>query len=280
MILVTAATGKVGREVVDLLIQKGEKVAAVTRNPVAAMLPPGALAVSGDPSRPATLTSALRGVRAVFLNPAAVGDATADLLSLARQRGVERVVLLSALTVQYGGGERRFADQFKADEDAVKASGWRWTLLRCSDFAANALAWAPQIRFTRLVRGAYGDAATSPIHERDVAAVGACALLDCEHAGRAYVLTGPQSLSQRDKVRRIGQALGTQLLWGEIAPERVRRAMLAQGLPADVPDRMLGYLADHVQRPGPSTAVVEQILGRQALTFARWAIDHAAAFRN
>jgi len=280
MILVTAATGKVGREVVDLLIKKGEKVAAVSRNPVAAMLPTGALAVSGDPSRPATLTSALRGVRAVFLNPAAVGDSTADLLSLARQRGVERVVLLSALTVQYGGGERRFADRFKAQEDAVKASGLRWTLLRCSDFAANTLAWAPQIRFTRLVRGAYGDAATSPIHERDVAAVAACALLDCEHAGHAYALTGPQSLSQRDKVRLIGQALGTELLWKEIAPEQVRRAMLAQGLPADVPDRMLGYLADHVQRPGPSTAVVEQILGRQAFTFARWAIDHAAAFRN
>ncbi len=216
----------------------------------------------------------------MFLNPAAVGDAIAELLSLARRQGVERVVLLSALTVQYGGGERRFADQFKVQEDAVKASGLPCTMLRCSDFAANTLAWAPQIRYSRVVRGAYGDAATSPIHERDVAAVGACALLHREHAGRSYVLTGPQSLSQRDKVRLIGQALGRELLWEEISPEQVRCAMLAQGLPAEVPDRMLGYLADHVQRPGPLSSVVEQILGRQALTFARWAIDHAAAFRN
>jgi uncharacterized protein YbjT (DUF2867 family) len=280
MILVTAATGKVGHELVNLLIQTGEKVAAVTRNPAAAILPPGALVVSGDASRPATLSSALRGVRAMFLNPAAVGDAIAELLWLARRQGVERVVLLSALTVQYGGGERRFADQFKAQEDAVKASGLPCTMLRCSDFAANTLAWAPQIRYSCVVRGAYGDAATSPIHERDVAAVGACALLHREHAGRSYVLTGPQSLSQRDKVRLIGQALGRDLLWEEISPEQVRRAMLAQGLPAEVPDRMLGYLADHVQRPGPLSSVVEQILGRQALTFARWAIDHAAAFRN
>jgi uncharacterized protein YbjT (DUF2867 family) len=280
MILVTAATGKVGHELVNLLIQKGEKVAAVTRNPAAAILPPGALVVSGDASRPATLSSAFRGVRAMFLNPAAVGDAIAELLSLARRQGVERVVLLSALTVQYGGGERRFADQFKVQEDAVKASSLPCTMLRCSDFAANTLAWAPQIRYSRVVRGAYGDAATSPIHERDVAAVGACALLHREHAGRSYVLTGPQSLSQRDKVRLIGQALGRELLWEEISPEQVRCAMLAQGLPAEVPDRMLGYLADHVQRPGPLSSVVEQILGRQALTFARWAIDHAAAFRN
>src|SRR5215471_15521338 len=140
MILVTGATGKVGRELADLLLQKGEKVAAVTRSPAAAMLPPGALVLSGDPSRPATLTSALRGVKAVFLNPAAVGNATADLLSLALQHGVERAVLLSALTVQYGGGAQRFVDLFKAQEDTVRASGLPWTLLRCSDFAANTLA--------------------------------------------------------------------------------------------------------------------------------------------
>ena len=280
MILVTAATGKVGRQLVALLLQKDEKVVAVTRNPSAATLPHGVRLVIGDPSSPATLTSALRGVKAVFLNPASVGNATADLLSLMAQQAVGRVVLLSALTVQYGGGERRFADQFKAHEEAVKSSGLQWTLLRCSDFAANTLAWAPQIRSTGVVRGAFGDAATSPIHERDIAAVGACALLQREHAGCSYVLTGPQSLSQRDKIHLIGEAIGKQLLWEEISPEQVRRDMLAQGLPADVPDRMLGYLADHVKRPGPSSVAVERILGRPALTFAQWAIDHAAAFRN
>src|SRR5215469_10584937 len=280
MILVTAATGKVGRELVDLLLKKGEKVVAVSRNPSAATLPQSVLLVTGDPSSPATLTSALQGVKAVFLNPVSVGRATADLLSLMAQQGVERVVLLSALTVQYGGGERRFADQFKAHEEAVKSSGLQWTLLRCSDFAANTLAWAPQIRSTGVVRGAFGDTATSPIHERDVAAVAVCALLHGEHAGRSYVLTGPQSLNQRDKLHLIGKALGRQLLWEEISPEQVPRALLAQGLPPDVPDRMLGYLADHVQRPGPLSAAVEQILGRRALTFAQWATDHAAAFRN
>ena len=224
--------------------------------------------MSGDPSCPATLISALHWVKAVFLNPASVGNATADLLSLMVQKGVERGVLLSALTAQYGSGERRFADQFKAHEDAVKSCGLRWTLLRCSDFVANTLAWASQIRCTGVVRGAFGDA------------VGACALLHSEHAGRSYVLTSRQSLSQREKTHLIGEAIGEQLLWAEISPERVRRDMLAQGLPADVPDRMLGYLADHLQRPGPSSTTVERILRRPALTFAQWAIDHAAAFRN
>src|SRR5215218_5780455 len=172
LILVTGATGNVGREVVNLLLDDGQEVAAVTRNPAAAALPGGAHVVGGDPSRPRTLTSALRGVEAVLISPRALGDATAgaataELLTLAAEQGVERVVALSAVTVQYATGYRRFAAAFRAVEDAVKASGLQWTFLRSADYAANALAWVPQIRTASgVVRGAYGDAATSTIHEQ------------------------------------------------------------------------------------------------------------------
>jgi uncharacterized protein YbjT (DUF2867 family) len=280
MILVTGATGNVGREVVKLLLDGGQKVAAVTRNPAAATLPAAAKTVGGDPSKPNTLKSAFGGIESVFLSPRALGDAAAELLALAAEQGVQRAVLLSAVTVEHGGGHRRFADQFKAVEDAVKASGLQWTLLRCADFASNARVWAPQIRSNGIVRGAYGDAATSTIHERDIAAVGVRALVDSGHDEHTYVLTGPQSLTQRDKVRLIGEAIGKELLWEEISPEQVRQAMIARGVPEDVPDRMLGYLADCVQQPGPSSDSVEQILGRPALTFAEWAVEHAADFRN
>ena len=128
MILVTGATGNVGREVMKVLLEDGQEVAAVTRDPAAAALPGGAHVVGGDPSRPQTLTSALRGVEAVLISPRALGDATAGaatagLLALAAEQGTERVVALSAVTVQYPAGYRRFADAFKAVEDAVKASG-------------------------------------------------------------------------------------------------------------------------------------------------------------
>jgi hypothetical protein len=56
--------------------------------------------------------------------------------------------------------------------------------------------------------------------------------------------------------------------------------MIAQGLPDEVPDRLLGYLADRIEQPGPSSTAVEEILGRPARTFARWANDHAEAFRQ
>ena len=280
LILVTGATGNVGREVVKLLLDEGKQVVAVTRDPAAAVLPRAAHLAGGDPSRPETLTSALARVEAVFLNPATLGNAIYELLSLAAERGVQRVVLISAVTVEYGGGYRRFAERFKAAEDAVKASGLQWTFLRSAQYATNALAWVPQIRSTGVVRGAYGNAGFSPIHPRDVAAVGVRALVNSAHAGRSYPLTGPQSLTQPDQVRLIGEAIGTELSFEEISPEQVRQTMIAQGLPEDVPDRMLGYLAECARQPGPSTTAVEQVLGRPAVTFAEWAAENASAFRS
>jgi uncharacterized protein YbjT (DUF2867 family) len=93
------------------------------------------------------LASALHGFEAILLSPRTVGNATAELLSLAAKQGVQRVVVVSsAVTVVYPAGYRRFAEQFKTVEDTVKASGLRWTILRCADFASNALEWASQIR--------------------------------------------------------------------------------------------------------------------------------------
>jgi len=285
MILVTGATGNVGREVVNQLLEDGQRVRAVTRDPATAALPDGAEVVAGDPSQAATLTAALPGVEAVLVSPRALGDATAgaataELLALAAALGVKRVVALSAATVEYPAGYRRFADAFRAVEDAVRASGLAWTILRSTDYASNSLAWAPQIRATGVVQGAYAGAATSTVHERDVAAVAARALVNPAHAGYAYLLTGPRSLNQCDKVCLIGEAIGRKLSFEELPPEQIRQAMLSQGLPEDVPDRLLGSLADYAKQPGPMSHTVAQVLGRPVLTFGAWAAEHAAAFRN
>src|SRR5258708_30337893 len=142
MILITGATGNIGREVVNLLVAGGEKVVAVTRNAATAALPDGVQVVEGDPSRPQTLKSALRGIKVMFMSPRALGDTaagapTVELLKLAVEQGVERVVVLSALTVEDKLGEQRFSDSYNAVEDAAKASGLPWTILRCADFASN-----------------------------------------------------------------------------------------------------------------------------------------------
>src|SRR5262249_11144015 len=146
MILITGATGNVGREVVKLILDEGGPVAAVSRNPAAASLPTKARVIKGDPSEPQSLATAFKGIEAVLLSPRALAGAAKEYVTLAASSGVRRAVVLSALTVQYGGGLRRFADEFQAVEDAVKHSGLEWTLLRSADYASNTKAWIPQIQ--------------------------------------------------------------------------------------------------------------------------------------
>lgn len=271
MILVTGATGVVGRHAVRLLVEQGAKVAAVTRDRHAD-LPADTQLV--HPSEVATL----QGVEAILLSPRATGAAAVDLLAHARETGTTRVVVLSSLTVPYPAGHARFRQQFQAVENLAQESGLDWTILRCADFAANTLAWAGQLQATGTVRGAYPDARTSTIDERDIAAVAALALTQPDHTGQTYLLTGEQSLSQPEKVAALGAALDRTLSFVEATPDEIRRGMLAAGLPDEVPDRLLGSLADYAREAGPTTDTVRLLLGRPARTYATWAEDHSAAF--
>jgi uncharacterized protein YbjT (DUF2867 family) len=256
MMLITGATGNVGREAMRLL---GDRAAGLSR----------------DPARGTPLEK-ITHVDAVLYSPRA---ATPQLLAWAAERGAKRVVVLSAATVAHPAGDPRFIAEFRAAEQAAQQSGLEWTILRCADFAANALAWAPQIQRAGVVRGAYPEAVTFSIDERDIAAVAVRALLEPVHAGRAYLLTGPQPLTQADKVQAIGRAIGRELTFAAIPPEQVRQGMLAAGLPAEIPDRLLGSLADYARTPGPSSTTVADLLDRPARNFADWAGDHAEAFR-
>jgi len=204
MILVTGATGNVGRHLVDLLLSEGAPLRAPTRNPSRLQLPAGAEVMGSDLLRLESMTAALTGVSAVFLNLSAVGGTTAEFLAIARKQGVRRVVLLSSSFVQDGaaGQPSMLAQWHKMSEDMVRESGLEWTVLRPSEFDSNALwIWGPQLRTTGRARGAYGMAAAAPVHERDIAAVAVRALLTGDHIGRQYVLTGPESLTQYDRVR-------------------------------------------------------------------------------
>ncbi|MFB6725770.1 NAD(P)H-binding protein [Kribbella sp. NPDC056345] len=276
MILITGANGLVGRHVTNLLLQQGIPVAAVTRE---SQPPNGATAVTGDLFDPHWLAETLDTVEAIQISPRATGPGLPELLQLAHKHGVRRAVLLSATTVEHPAGEPRFAAQFKAAEDLVKDSGLDWTILRLADFAANALAWVPQLKAGDVIRGAYAGATTSPIHEADIAAIAVQALAGKAHTGSTLTLTGPEPLDQQEKVRIIGAALGRPLSFQELPPEQVRQAMLAQGLPEEVPARLLGSLADYAQTPGPTTQTVQDLLGRPAKTFADWSNDNTPAFR-
>jgi len=284
MILVTGATGNVGRVLVHLLDDAGAAVRAVSRSPHAAGLPARVDVVGSDPARPETVIDAFGGVSAIFLNPRAVGGAAPGLLALAAEHGVKQVVVLSAINAEDDPARqpsRYRGDRNKETEDAAIASGLEWVAVRPSVFAANTLGlWGAAIRRGDVVHGPFAEAASAPIHHRDVAAVAARALLGDVPSGTRLDVTGPQSLTQQQMITTLGDVLHRPLRFQEVPPEPARDAMVAQGFPVAFADAYLAMLAGTVGRPARTTATVTEVLGRPAATFASWVAEHADAFRS
>ncbi|WP_424528822.1 NAD(P)H-binding protein [Sphaerisporangium viridialbum] len=278
MILVTGATGNVGRGVAEQLLAAGQEVRALTRNPDRAHLPAGAEVIRGDLSEPGTLPPALEGVTAAFLY--AVPGTAPAFLKAAKDAGVRRVVLLSSLAVDDDAEvQPNFIAAFHAViEDAIEESGLEWTFVRPGAFDTNAYQWLGQVKAGDVVRLPFGEAVTAPIHEADIAAVAVQALTSDGHAGARYQLTGPQALTLSAQVRAVGEAIGRPLRLEEVSPEAARQAML-QRVPEQIVDTMMELQAKSVGREAFVTDTVEKVTGRPARTFAQWAADHADDFR-
>ncbi|MEV6931636.1 NAD(P)H-binding protein [Dactylosporangium sp. NPDC051485] len=278
-VLVFGGGGQVGRAVVDELLAAGATVRATGRNPDRLDLPAGVERVRADLTDPATLPAALRGVRKVFLY--AVPDGVDAFVAAAQEAGVEHVVLLSSDTVLDRIPARKaIADMHRVVERALEDSGLATTFLRPDNFASNVLlwGWADSIRDGGVVRFPYPESHSDAIHERDIAAVAAVALTRPGHEGERYLITGPESVTQRRQAELIAEATGRPVRVEELTPEQ-GRAELARIVPAWVIDATIGYWAATDGVPYQVTDVVERVTGRPARSFAAWARDHAADFR-
>lgn len=272
MIVVTGATGNVGRYLVDELVEAGVKVCALSRDPENAGLPAGVQVIrAGD--------LPMCDVAAIFLNPAVTwADGPEKFLGQACWHGVRRVVTLSSSSAAGPEGpDNPLGGHHRRVEEAVEATGLEWVHLRPGAFAANAAAWAGQIRAGDVVEGPYARAQQAPIHEADIAAVAARALLTDELVGQAPVLTGPESLSQADQVRLIGEAIGRPLRYEEIPPEVALERMVGGHMTAGIATSLLRMYAEAVDRPADISPETERITGRPGRTFARWAADRGPA---
>ncbi len=129
-----------------------------------------------------------------------------------------------------------------------------------------------------VVRAPYGNAAYPHIHEADVAAEAAPALLEDRHIGKKYILTGPESITQIEQVRAISQAIGREIRFEELTPEQAQK-LLSQFMPEPEIEMELMVLSESVTKPTRVRTTVEQVTGRPARTYARWAAEHAQDFR-
>src|ERR671918_2715610 len=218
MILVTGATGNIGRPVVDELLAAGATgVRALTNKPEKAAMPPEVEVVRGYLGRVETLQGVFDGVEKMYLAPLEV--TVREVTALAAKAGVGHIVDVS------GPKDSWWAPV----ATAVEESGVAWTHLAPGEFMDNMLMWAEQIRTTGQVRDGYPDAANAPIDLGDIAAVAATALLDDGHVGKEYLLTGPETLTRAEMVQQIGAALGRPVPYIELnhddAVATLRRSM-------------------------------------------------------
>ncbi|MFI5680336.1 NAD(P)H-binding protein [Streptomyces cellulosae] len=282
MILVTGATGTVGRLVAERLSGTG-RVRLLVRAPHRAPAPgPGTETVVGDFDDPGSLRAALTGVRSALLvttNPLAPAQ-DENFVTAARAARVAHVVKLSAQAVTDPGATDLVTRWQRDNEELLRASGLPWTFLRPRAFMSNTLGWAGSIRKEGVVRAPHAGSRNATVDPRDIADVAVRALTDPDrHAGHAYALTGPEALTPARQTEILAELLQRSLVFEELPPDQFLRGLLRR-YPAPVA-RALAESSER-GRHGSKTHVdptVAELLGRPAGTYREWAAAHLDAFR-
>ncbi|MFJ9085968.1 SDR family oxidoreductase [Streptomyces sp. NPDC102384] len=286
MIVVTGATGNIGRPLTQALAEAGEQVTAVSRNAVqasaqaSAATPDGVRHVAADLAEPAGLAPALDGAKALFLLLS--GDLhspearPADIIDLAVANGVRRVVLLSSQGVSTRPlGPTRVA--MRALEDSLRESGLDWAVLRPGGFASNALAWAESVRTQGTVAAPFGDVGVPVVDPADIAEVAAACLLDDRHSGGVYELTGPEVITPREQAAAIAAALGSPVRFQELTRDEAKAAM-TRFVPPELADDTLDIIGAPNAAELRISPDVERVTGHAPRPFGDWVARNLAAF--
>lgn len=277
-VLVTGATGLVGKEVVQALVGRGVAVKATSRSGTEI---PGAEAAIFDFGDPDTFDAALEDVDRVFLlvpsEAVARGpELVPPFIQATKTAGVRKVVCMTGMT-----SDRPEADMYPV-ERSVQESGIEWTLLRPNWFNQN---FAPGF-YLESIKGAGGlflpaaDAKTSFVDTRDIGEMAAVALTEEGHDGMAYTLTGPEALSHTEACAILSRAAGREITYTPISDDQMREALRARGLPHESIEELVGLY--RIVREGlcaPTSDDIPSVLGRPAIGFAEYAADHAELMR-
>jgi uncharacterized protein YbjT (DUF2867 family) len=284
MILIAGASGTVGRAVLAEVARSGDKHRAMYRSKEeAAKAPAGTEAVIADFSDKASLAPALRGVESVYLVcspiPALV-QLEGNAIEASEVAGVRRIVLNSAL----GAGDygKSFPSWHRKVEDKLKATKVAHCILRPNSFLQNVLTYyAPTIRTQGAFYGAMGNARTSYLDVRDIAAVAAKALRGGEHDGKTYELNGPEALNCREVAEKISQHSGTMARYVDIPADAQRKAMLDQGMPEWQVTALLELQEYYTGGKGATVdGVLQGLLGRLPITMDKFLAEYAGEFRG
>jgi uncharacterized protein YbjT (DUF2867 family) len=277
LILVTGATGTVGRETVKQLAEGGHNVRALVRDRAKAKFDKTVEVVTGDLSKPETLTDAFAGVDKAFViaNFPEIGKLEANAFDAAKRAGVTHVVKLSAQESFQGHLFPTYAQIHIDSERRLRESGLAWTMLRPGFFSSNVLFFLNREEGAMFLPA--GDGKEAPIHPRDIAAVAVKALTTAGHEGKIYDLTGPEFLSYAEMAEKISAVTGRRIRYAEATEEETRAQFLAIGFPALLVEGVVSHYAGVRAGRICMASGVNDVLGRKALSFDEWARENAAA---
>lgn len=285
-ILVTGATGRVGRHVVQQLIQRGAKVRVLVRDPAKADFPTGVEIAKGDLLDLDALRAAFKGVRTLFLLNAVAGDEFTQALvalNIARDSGVDRVVYLSVLHADRFVNVPHFAVKSGA-ERMIQQMGLSATILRPAYFIDNEL----MIKDVVLNHGVYpmpiGAKGIAMVDARDIAEVAAIELVRRDQAPgllpvETINLVGPDTLTGADVAAIWSEVLGRPVVYGGDDPsgfEQTAAAFMPKWMAYEMRLMAQRYVSDGMIPEAGDVARLTKILGRPLRTYREFAAAAAA----
>lgn len=282
-VLVTGATGKVGRELVGLLVERGVTVRAGSRSParVRELFGDAAEAVELDYDRTDTWDAAVQWADRVFVMPAPFGphqhERLDPFLDWTVASGTRHAVLLSAM-----GAERNDDLHLRHVEKHLAETGVAWTFLRPNWFMQNFS--GGYLRECVEADGAFalpaGRGRVSFVDARDVAEVAAEALTSDEHFEAAYTLTGPEALDHDEAAGVLSEAAGRPVTYEAVSDEAFRAILRERGRSEDEREVILqAYRAMRDGRRAEVTDDVAAVTGREPTSFRAFAREHAEVWR-
>jgi uncharacterized protein YbjT (DUF2867 family) len=283
MILITGATGNIGRHLVRELDARGIEQRLLVRDPKRAnRLPARARRVVGDLAVPATLAPAFDGIATLFLLTQGIGtDQAANAIAAATAADVRHIVFISSYSV-LTEPLPAMARWHHAREALVRASGIPATILRPTGFMTNAFEWLPTIAEGGFVIDAVGPGRLAPIDPADIAAVAAHVLTTPGHEGKAYAPTGGESFTIAEQVHILAAAVGRPLeVRAAGSLDEAVRSRFPNGAPPELAAAIIeGLRLMREDTAGFRTDTVKELLGRAPATFAAWCARNAAVFQR